>query len=612
MAVRSPATGRLLWAAALLVLLPLLPACTSVPDSGTRSGGEPPSLVLTIGTDDPRGRPASEQMEEFARQVAKRSHGGLRIDLRYRAGGTNNRSWDQVIDRMVVNGELDLGMVPARSWDTEGVDSLRALNTPLLLTSTRAMNTVVTDEDLARDLLGGLEDVGVTGLALVPEGIRYLLPLHDPDRVIDRLAVAGTVRSPRSATVWRFFTALGARPTDAETDIPMVAAESELLLAHTLGGVSGLLGNLPLFPKLNALVVNSERFAGLTDDQRSILREAATATRDWAVARNRDDAELARSFCRLGGRILHVDSVDAARVRGAADAVERELREDPGTAALIDRLRRVAQSVGRAAPLPVCTPRTPAVNARTIRPEGGELPDGTYRFQLSDSWLRSVGLGPEDVELNHGTWTLHVTDGRWQLDQVGPDLHYTESNVYQVRGDELWWRFDDDDAVFHVRWAADAQGTLRFEVPGRGPVHFMFRVPWQRIGDAAVGSLPVTADTIVADGGDLPDGVYRVRFTDAYLAAHGLSQELVDFNHGVWTIELRDGHYTVDQVAPDVTDHDEGIYQVRGRDSWWLLEDGVLLRARWSVGDDGSLRFREVPRPDPPDFQFDIPWRKVS
>jgi hypothetical protein len=252
------------------------------------------------------------------------------------------------------------------------------------------------------------------------------------------------------------------------------------------------------------------------------------------------------------------------------------------------------------------------VNARTIRPEGGELPDGTYRFQLSDSFLRSEGLGPEDVAFNHGTWTMHLTDGRWQLDQVAADLHYTEANVYQVRGDELWWRFDNDDIVFHVRWSMDAQGILRFEDLEQGPVHFMFHVPWQRIGDASVGDLPVTPDTLVADGGDLPDGVYRVRFTDDYLSAHGLNEELVAFNHGVWTIRLRDGHYTVDQVAPDITDHDEGIYQVRGRDCWWLLEDGLLLRTRWSVDEDGSLHFREVPRPHQPDFQFDIPWRRVS
>jgi hypothetical protein len=64
-------------------------------------------------------------------------------------------------------------MIPARAWDTEGVTSLRALHAPFLVTSDELVAEIV-DGELADELLAGLEDVGVTGLALLPEGLRHL------------------------------------------------------------------------------------------------------------------------------------------------------------------------------------------------------------------------------------------------------------------------------------------------------------------------------------------------------------------------------------------------------------------------------------------------------
>ena len=59
----------------------------------------------------------------------------------------------------------------------------------------------------------------------------------------------------------------------------------------------------------------------------------------------------------------------------------------------------------------------------------------------------------------------------------------------------------------------------------------------------------VTAATLTPDPGELPNGVYRVEFSDDYLADHGLAPDSVAGNHGVWTTVLEDGRWVIDQVA---------------------------------------------------------------
>ena len=95
------------------------------------------------------------------------------------AGDTGDDDWDQKVARMVVAGELDMGLIPTRAWDTEGVTSLRALNAPFLITSDELAAQVASSE-LAGTMLAGLDTVGVTGLALLPEGLRHVFSFGDP------------------------------------------------------------------------------------------------------------------------------------------------------------------------------------------------------------------------------------------------------------------------------------------------------------------------------------------------------------------------------------------------------------------------------------------------
>jgi TRAP-type C4-dicarboxylate transport system substrate-binding protein len=456
--------------------------CTTEPATGTKAGGDPPPLTLRIGTDDPEGRPGSNQIEEFARQVKEMSEGTLRIEPVFQAAGDGQLAWDQKVARLVVKGDLDLGMIPARAWDTEGVLSLRPLNAPFLVSSDELMNAVTTDDELADEMLGGLESIGITGLALLPEGLRHLFAFGKP--MLTPADVDGAiVRAPRSTTTWALFEAMGAKPTDREVDETFAAAETSFALGYTLPEATAVLGNLTFYPKVNSLVANSERFENLTDEQQEILRQAARAARDWALGENPSDVELAEEYCANGGTIMLADESDLEAFERDARPVYDDLEQDATTAGILARIEELKGQTSGVASVEACDPgdEKKQVTAENIVPDGGELPDGTYRVEYTDDYLRNHGLNPEEIADNHGVWTFVLDDGQWSIEQVAVDITDSRAGIYQVVGDNLYWLFEGGE-LFHLSWRVDDDGDLHFKVvEDAGIAEFHWDTPWTRI-----------------------------------------------------------------------------------------------------------------------------------
>ena len=223
-------------------------ACSGDEEAAKADGSGP--VTLRIGTDDEPGRPAADQIEELARRVAELSDGALRLEPVWHAAG-DGPDWDQRVARMVSTGELDMGLIPSRSWDTEGVTSLRALNAPFLVTSDELVAEVISG-DLAGKLLSGLGEAGVEGIALFPEGLRhpfgYEKPLVRPEDYQGK-----AIRTPTSRTTSAVFAALGATANDDEAD-PSTHAGLESSYALDPGGTAA--GNVTFYPKVNSLVID--------------------------------------------------------------------------------------------------------------------------------------------------------------------------------------------------------------------------------------------------------------------------------------------------------------------------------------------------------------------
>jgi TRAP-type C4-dicarboxylate transport system substrate-binding protein len=396
---------------ALVVLsLAALAGCTG--GDGTKAGGSGAPVTLRIGTDDYRETPAGGQIEEFGRRVEKLSGGKLRIKPVWHAAG-DGPDWDQRVARLVMDGELEMGLIPSRAWDTEGVTSLRALNAPFLITSDELLAEVVSGE-LATEMLAGLEQAGVVGLALLPEGLRHPFggetPLLGPDDYDGR-----TIRAATSTTTAALFAALGAAinddPGELNSDV-YAGLESSFHRDEPIGPATA---NVTFYPKANALVINDDALAELDEGRREILEQAAAQTREWAIETLPNDAEAAKAYCENGGAVVLASGTDVAALERAAASVYAELEQDPQTKEFIGRIRVLGSTIA----VPTATPCTRSANAVTTgvaaaRDAGrSAFPEGVYRYQLPFDYLLSKGFTPQQAREYQGIHTFTFERGRW-------------------------------------------------------------------------------------------------------------------------------------------------------------------------------------------------------
>jgi TRAP-type C4-dicarboxylate transport system substrate-binding protein len=433
--------------------------------AGSKAGGDAAPVTLRIGTDDDPGRPGGAQIQEFARQVQELSKGQVRIEPVWQAAGEQGKTedWDQVVARKVVHGELDMGMVPARAWDTEGVASLHALHAPFLVTSDELVGRIAKGE-LAPEMLAGLEKIGVSGLALLPEALRHLFAFGDPP--LSPADFDGMViRAPTSKTTYAAFEALGAKPDDFGGPGDRFAegikkgkiggAESSFALAGTLPARTAAVGNITFFPKVNSLVINTKVLKDLTEDQRAILHDAAQRTVDWAIRTTRSDAEVAKEYCTNGGQIVLASGADIAKFKQAVQPVYQQLEQDAPTKAMIAQIRSLSGEAGPAqTAVKPCGPGA-AAQATPEDEAGKSFPEGVYRVEMPEEFLVQAGIDRPTAHNHAGIWTLTFKDGTfWD----GPGVNSgCPGSTYSVQGGRITTQMGPQ-----VERCGDAAGKVLF------------------------------------------------------------------------------------------------------------------------------------------------------
>src|SRR5215218_3287388 len=365
-----------------------------------KAGGSGAPVTLRMGNADPRGYPASDAIDEFARRVSTLSDGKVRIRPVWQAAGASVTQADQRVARLVVAGDLDLGMIAARAWDTEGVTSLRALQAPFLISTDELLDAVVTT-DLGGDLLGGLEEVGIEGLALIPEELRHPVGFGRALRSPADYAGVG-IRAQLSNTSYALLRALGARPADLTFEQAASAiqagtvrgAESSLLHLGALPARGIVTANVVFFPKVNTLVANGERFDELAAEQQRVLREAAEQTLRHVVDTRTHEVDAAREACRNGAELVMASAADVAALRRAAAPVYAELERDPTAKELIAAIHALAARKGPSASVPACThsQAPPAPGASAGGGAKPTIPEGAYRAEITFDEMVARGV----------------------------------------------------------------------------------------------------------------------------------------------------------------------------------------------------------------------------
>lgn len=463
---------------ALLVLpLVLLTGC------GQAVSG--PSLVLRLASPDKADDDTAAPIRHFVQEVDQRSGGTIRIEPVWDVAPPGVRAWDLVTAATVQSGRYELAFVPSRAFDELGVDSLRALSAPFLLTSEAATEAVLDDDTLRAELMAGLPSAGLVGLDLYPDGLRHpfgyqepLLGLEDYQGVL--------IRAPRSDTVSRLFAALGAGVTD-DTAGPQAGAESAYSLAPP--GVRVATGNVTFFPKVNVLVARQALADRVRADQWAVLLDAAAATRDWQAGRLPSDQDAAARFCRGKGVVVTASPDQVAALEERAGTVIDWLSEDPGTRRIIDAIRQVSRDRSDGPPVEGCPGRTAG---GAVDPAMSAL-DGTYLQHVRRHDLVAAGVTDENmIRENTGRLTWRLRAGRWAYTTKAG--HFVSNPVdhgrYVVAGDSFTLYWDDGPGDWtRMGYRIDPDGSLHFtdiqdgHAENQGLSVGFFGPVWQRLGD---------------------------------------------------------------------------------------------------------------------------------
>ena len=200
------------------------PAPTSAP-AATMAQEEPITLRLAVA--DAEDRPSDPYVREFIEQVKMLSNGNITIEPIWDAGADTTPAFEQGVIKALMEGQYDLGLASSRAFDTEGVTSFQALQSPFLITNDALAEAVAGSEIVTR-MLDNLSSAGVVGLTLWPEDLRHPFSVVPDKQILSPDDFAGlTVRATPSKLTYTLLESFGASPMMGDSDYQ--AAESGLV-----------------------------------------------------------------------------------------------------------------------------------------------------------------------------------------------------------------------------------------------------------------------------------------------------------------------------------------------------------------------------------------------
>jgi TRAP-type transport system periplasmic protein len=183
-------------------------ACAGGGDSEDKAGGSSEPLVLRLANTNGQ-LDFTPAVVDFVDRVEELSGGDLRIEAVNEWGDFASNAEQRVV-KDVAAGEIDLGWVGTRVFDTLDVKSFQALTAPMLIDS-YALESAVIESGITEQMMHGLDDLGVAALGVLPDGLRKPIGVTGPilGPADWRGLMFGTLRSNGQAEAIR---ALGATP----------------------------------------------------------------------------------------------------------------------------------------------------------------------------------------------------------------------------------------------------------------------------------------------------------------------------------------------------------------------------------------------------------------
>jgi TRAP-type transport system periplasmic protein len=423
----------------------------------------------------------------FVDRVEELSGGDIRIEVVDDYGDYESDAEQQVVSD-VSSGKVDLGWVGTRVFDTLGVKSLQALTAPLLVDS-YALQDAVIESGITDEMLGAVDDVGVTGLAVLADGLRKPVGVEGPIVGAEDWTDIGFGTFPSQGGE-QAIRALGATPSrvfgpyrdeaienDAIQGFEMNLFIYRLLGMHRIGPF--VTADVNLWPQMDALIADPDRLEALTGEQRGWLQQAADDAADRSAALADTDAQNMRVACDAGARFADASEADLAALQEAFAPLYVTLQQDAETKAFIDQIRALKGSTQMGPSLsipPECTGTAPGQAAGGTGTTPAYL-NGTYRWVLTQADADDVG----DPETNYPhVNTITLMDGHLEGGCYGAG-----GGTYSVEGDRITFYSVEYDGYTTVTFSVDDQGNLHLTpvLPmDPGTAFECYYKPWTKIG----------------------------------------------------------------------------------------------------------------------------------
>jgi TRAP-type C4-dicarboxylate transport system substrate-binding protein len=308
--------------------------------------------VATLGSITP-----AEQA--FVDRLTQLSEGSVSVDVEENwqpSGGSGSN--EEALTQAVAAGDVDVAWVTMRSLSAIGITGVDSLEAPLLIQThaqQREVATGVAGEIMMRLLRG----TDIEGLAMLPGPQQYPVASEAPLRDVADWAGKTVEYAPGSneeSVAALTIETLGATPSaDGSSPVADVVAGSvQAATANPADLVAGgatedgpfLTANLPLWPRMSAIIINRDVLERLSTRQHGFLEGAVERAKDLAMT-TPDLSETLAEACDAGVLFANATSEQVAALTAAVQPIYDQLAKDKEEGKLFEAIQdAVTRTVG--------------------------------------------------------------------------------------------------------------------------------------------------------------------------------------------------------------------------------------------------------------------------
>ena len=378
---------------------------------GNKAGGASAHQIKLVMQTPDAPEPDAEY---FIAQVKARSRGQIQILEGADYSGSNPDNEARLVHALR-SGKVQIAYLPSRAWErASSVTSFRALQAPFLVTSYPLLRRITTDS-IGSGMLASLGRIGVVGLGLVPDELRRAFgrrPLVGPQdfrgariRVITSPTSVLAVRSLASVPLTNYTShQVGDALRKHELDGAELSTVAILNNSYVPRDARYLTANLALFAKTQTIAIRKSVYDRLSSADRTVLREAASATVAHADPAKQEKTEVIQ-LCHEGLRLGRSTNADLASLGREGSAGYPSLTRDPATRRELRAIERLKAQVGTGVSALAPCANTQSTVSSTTSPAGLL---GSYTTTLTG---KEHFHGPGASRLLPGT----PSTGKWEL-----------------------------------------------------------------------------------------------------------------------------------------------------------------------------------------------------